>query len=175
MSLRIAFMGKICSGKSTLCKYLQQLQPEFVVLSFAGKIKEIANDLFDMKFKDRQLLQQIGSKMRDIDPDVFSKYLIKQSNKYKFVLVDDARYPNEIKYLKENGFILIKLIITPELQKTRIHELYGNKSDEHLSRLHHPSEVLQDTIKKEIFDLILNVENQDVKKEVSKLLFKDKI
>jgi dephospho-CoA kinase len=84
MSLKIAFMGKMCSGKSTLCNYLQELQPKFVVLSFAGKIKEIAYDLFDMKFKDRKLLQQIGSKMRDIDTDVFSKYLIKQSNQYKF-------------------------------------------------------------------------------------------
>ena len=128
-----------------------------------------------MKFKDRKLLQQIGSKMRDIDTDVFSKYLIKQSNQYKFVLVDDARYPDEIKYLKDNGFILIKLIIKPELQKKRIYELYGNKSGEHLTRLEHPSEVLQDTIKKEIFDLILDVEKQNVKREVSKLLFKDKI
>jgi hypothetical protein len=175
MTIKIAFMGKMCSGKSTICHYLQSLQPEFVILSFAAKIKEIARDLFDMNFKDRQLLQHIGSKMREIDPDVFSKYLIRQSKKHEFVLVDDARYPNELTYLKKNGFTLVKLVISPQLQRKRIEKLYGDQSQEHLSRLDHPSEILQDQIDNQLFDTIIDVEKEDVKKKVAQLFFQDKI
>ena len=55
MAIKIAFVGKMCSGKSTICFYLQSLQEKFIILSFASKIKEIAKDLFDMNFKDRKL------------------------------------------------------------------------------------------------------------------------
>lgn len=84
MNIKIAFIGKMCSGKSTACQYLQTLNPDFKILSFAGKIKDIARELFDMKTKDRKLLQQIGSHMREIDYDVFVKYLIRQSKKYSY-------------------------------------------------------------------------------------------
>ena len=77
MSIKIAFIGKMCSGKSFICQYLRSLQPEFEILSFASKIKDIAIELYGMEYKDRELLQKIGSKMREIDEDVFSKYLKK--------------------------------------------------------------------------------------------------
>ena len=175
MAIKIAFVGKMCSGKSTICFYLQSLQEKFIILSFASKIKEIAKDLFDMNFKDRKLLQQIGSKMRDIDSDVFAKYLIKESKKYDFVLVDDVRYPNEFSYLKKNGFILVKLEISSELQKQRIENLYGENASEHLSRLEHSSETSLDNIDNELYDLILDVERDDVKGRAVQLLFQDKV
>ena len=45
------------------------------ILSFADKIYDIAYDLFDMKEKDRKLLQDIGQKMREIDEKIFIKYI----------------------------------------------------------------------------------------------------
>ena len=170
MTIKIAFMGKMCSGKTTICKYLQHLEPRFIILSFAAKLKEIATELFDMKIKDRKLLQQIGANLRSIDEDVFSKYLIKESKKYEYVLVDDARYPNEINYLKNNGFILIKLVISSKIQKKRIKNLYGDNSHDHLKRLSHPSEILQDNIDEKMFDYIIDVENDDIKTLVTGLL-----
>jgi len=170
MSLKIAFIGKMCSGKSTMCRYLQSIHSEFIVLSFAAKIKEIARDLFEMKKKDRALLQQIGTKMRELDSDVFAKYLIRQSNKSNFVLVDDVRYINELNYLKKNGFILVKLVISPQFQKKRIEQLYGEHSDEHLSRLGHSSETIQEQIDDKEFDVIIDVENDNVYKILERML-----
>jgi hypothetical protein len=175
MSIKIAFIGKMCSGKSFICQYLQSLQPEFEILSFASKIKDIAIELYGMEYKDRELLQKIGSKMREIDEDVFSKYLIKESKKYNFVLVDDVRYPNELFYLKKNGFILVKLVISSQLQKERLHQLYGNKAEQHIALLEHSSEILQDNMDDNLFDKIINVDNENVKKAVSELLFQNKV
>ena len=95
---------------------------------------------------------------------VFAKYLIRQSNKSNFVLVDDVRYINELNYLKKNGFILVKLVISPQFQKKRIKQLYGEHSNEHLSRFGHSSETIQEQIDDKEFDVIIDVENDNVNK-----------
>ena len=46
--------------------------------SFADKLKEIAKDLFFMKEKNRNLLINIGQKMRDIDENIWVNYTIKK-------------------------------------------------------------------------------------------------
>ena len=47
-------------------------------MTFGQKVKDVAVDLFDMKGKDRSLLVKIGGYMRDINPDVWVDYLMKQ-------------------------------------------------------------------------------------------------
>ena len=98
--MKIAIIGKICSGKTTTADILIGLNNDFQKLSFAGKVKSIAVDLFDME-KDRKLLQQIGTYMREIDPDVWANYVVKQSKKYDYVVIDDLRYKNEYDLLKK--------------------------------------------------------------------------
>ena len=71
-------------------------------------VKVIANDLFFMKEKDRILLQQIGTKMREIKDDVFVNYVINETSTKDFCLLDDARYENEISTLKKS--ILLSLL-----------------------------------------------------------------
>ena len=99
--MKIAIIGKICSGKTTTADILIGLNNDFQKLSFAGKVKNIAVDLFDMEKKDRKLLQQIGTYMREIDPDVWANYVVKQSKKYNYVVIDDLRYKNEYDLLKK--------------------------------------------------------------------------
>ena len=55
--MKIAITGKMCSGKTTLSKYLVLIEPRFQVFSFGKKVKEVASDLFQMdpNFKDRSL------------------------------------------------------------------------------------------------------------------------
>ena len=70
----------------------------FVKYSIGNKIKEIAQDLFGMENKDRRLLQDIGTKMRDLKPTIWADYLIRQlerdSNSPVFsskrVVIDEA-------------------------------------------------------------------------------------
>ena len=94
---KIAVTGKMCSGKTTLCNYLCQIEPRFQIFSFGKKVKEVATDLFQMDplVKDRSLLTNLATKMREIDPDVWVNYVIRQCKDVDYCLGDDLRYQNE--------------------------------------------------------------------------------
>ena len=72
--MKIAIAGRMASGKTTLANHLVDMGYQKV--SLAGKVKEIARDLFQMEEQDRPLLQQIGMKMREIRPSVWIDYII---------------------------------------------------------------------------------------------------
>ena len=112
----MAFSGKMHVGKTTSADYLVR-NYGFIKLSFAGKLKEIAKDLWPEQFecgqKPRKLLQDLGMKMREIDQDVWVKYLVrivrslpKESN----IVVDDLRFMNEYKVLKNEGFFIVRIV-----------------------------------------------------------------
>lgn len=160
--MKIALVGKMCSGKSWSVNFLKDLNDKFYITRFAKMVKVIANDLFFMKEKDRILLQQIGTKMREIKDDVFVNYVINETSTKDFCLLDDARYENEILTLKKNGWILIKLDISPELQLKRLKKLYPKTWKTHIMRCSHESETQQDYISSEYFDYHINVDYDDV-------------
>ena len=78
--MKIAIYGPMCSGKSTIANIIQKKYPQYKIYSFGQKIKDIANELFNMEGKNRSLLINIADKMRDIDEDVWVKYIMKQIN-----------------------------------------------------------------------------------------------
>lgn len=137
---RIGILGKMASGKSTLAKELCRLEPRFKTLSFAGKIKQLASELFGMQNKDRHLLQQIGSKMREIRSSVWIDLVVEESSKYTHVVVDDVRFPDELAALQSAGFTIVYLEVDPEVQKQRLQQTYGDDSDTHLQGFDHESE-----------------------------------
>ena len=141
--MKIAITGKMCSGKSTLAKYICSLDQRFEVYSFGQKVKDVASDIFQMdpQQKDRTLLTSIGTKMREIDPNVWTKYLIQQTNKTDFCIVDDLRYQNEYEYLVQNDFKIIQLHVSPELQEQRIKQMYPQNYQDHLDNRNHSSEL----------------------------------
>ena len=139
---KIAVTGKMCSGKTTLCNYLCQMEPRFQIFSFGKKVKEVASDLFQMDplVKDRSLLINLGTKMREIDSNVWINYVIEQTKDIKYCLVDDLRYQNEYEALIKNGFQIIQLQISDELQEQRIKEIYPHNYQDHLKNINHLSE-----------------------------------
>ena len=141
--LKIAVTGKMCSGKTTLCNYLCELEPRFQIFSFGKKVKEVATDLFDMdpSIKDRTLLTSLGQKMREIDSEVWIDYVIKQTDGINYCLVDDLRYQNEYEALIKNGFKIIQLNISDELQDKRIRNIYPHNYEDHLKNRNHLSEL----------------------------------
>tara|TARA_B100001094_G_scaffold96643_1_gene92673 strand:- start:735 stop:1265 length:531 start_codon:yes stop_codon:yes gene_type:complete len=149
--MKIAVTGKMCSGKTTLCNYLCELEPRFQIFSFGKKVKDVASDLFNMdpQVKDRTLLTSIGQKMREINKDVWVNYVIQQCKDVEFCLVDDLRYQNEYEALVKNGFKIIQLNISDELQEERIKMVYPDNYEDHLSARNHLSELNK-------FDWILN-------------------
>ena len=140
--MKIAVTGKMCSGKTTLCNYLCELEPRFQIFSFGKKVKDVASDLFQMdpRIKDRTLLTSIGQKMREIDKDVWVNYVINQCKDVEYCLVDDLRYQNEYEALVKNGFKIIQLNISDELQEYRIKMVYPDNYLDHLNNRNHPSE-----------------------------------
>ena len=113
--MKIAICGPICSGKTYLSDYLQN-NYNLRKYAFGDKVKEIANDLFNMKYKNRKLLQTIADKMREIDKDIWAKYVIQQIEHLDNIIIEDLRFVNEAKYLQTLGFIIIKLSIDKNTQ-----------------------------------------------------------
>ena len=156
--VKIAIIGKMCSGKTTVANYLMKINNDFVKLSFADKVKEIAKDLFGMEKKDRKLLQMIGTKMREIDKDIWAKYTAKKANISEFVVIDDLRYKNEFDIVKKNGFKIIKLKISNELQLSRLKKEYPDTWQNHISNCNHQSEIEIDLIDENEIDLVIDVD-----------------
>jgi len=141
--MKLAITGKMCSGKTTLCNNLCFIEPRFQIFSFGKKVKEVATDLFDMdpSIKDRSLLTSLGQKMREVDSEVWINYVIKQTEGSRYCLVDDLRYQNEYEALVKNGFKIIQLNISDELQEQRIKETYPDNYEDHLLARTHLSEL----------------------------------
>ena len=168
---KIAILGKMCSGKTTLCNKIDNYVDGTVArLSFAKKVKDLATELFGMSTdpqkKNRKLTVDIGTKMREIDPNVWANYTAEESDSYEYVLIDDLRYNNEYERLRERGFIIIKLVIDEELQLKRLKETYPDTWQIHRKYAGHSSENDLWTRPDSDFDLVLQSSNNDTNFEI---------
>jgi len=140
--MKIAIYGKMCSGKSTIANLLKEYDDRFKIYSFGKKIKIIAKELFnmDLENKNRSLMIDIGTKMREIDEDVWVNYILKETKDEEFCIIDDLRFQNELDLLEKNGWCIIFLNISKELQIMRIKELYSHNYEDHIKNMNHLSE-----------------------------------
>jgi len=172
--MKIAFMGPICSGKSTLSNQLKN-NNNFKVFSFAEPVKKYCTKIFNMKFKDRKLLQQFADKCKEINPLVWVNILEKKiiENPKCNIIIDDLRYPNELKMLEKYNFIIIKLNIKKPLQIKRIIETYPSTYDCHIKRLKHDSESYYDNLNyTEKIDITENKNIPSLIKELYLIIYK---
>ena len=158
MPLKIGIVGKMCSGKSTTAFHLRELNSLFHINSFAKKVKELAVELFGMKEKNRTLLIQIGEGMRKINDTVWVDYTIKECNKHNFAIIDDVRHFNEYQALKVDGWKIIKLKISDELQEQRLKKNYPNDYETHMKHLNNITETGAITLDDDCFDLVIDVD-----------------
>lgn len=112
------------AGKDTVADYICE-KYDFEKLYFAEGVYEIAKKYFDMgKKKDRNLLQQIGMKMREIDELVWIKYVINKSikilRKDKKILISDMRFFNEYDIMVSLGFIPIRVVCDRDIAIQRL-------------------------------------------------------
>jgi hypothetical protein len=113
--LRIAFAGKSRSGKTTSANYLLRTYG-FVKISFTGKLIEFAHEFFPDRFekgeKPQDLIQALHAKLREIDPDVWIKYVtrkIEMLPKDADIVIDDLRHRNDYAGVKALGFLVVRL------------------------------------------------------------------
>jgi len=147
--LRIAFAGKICSGKSTLAKHVQHIAHQKNILveriAFGDFVKQMAKDYFQydgQKHKNRALLVKLGTSMREIDADVWVNCLRQkiEASEAKHWVVDDVRHKNEFHMLKSLGFTIMRIDVPEQVQYQRILKTYPNTFNEHLAVQSHSSE-----------------------------------
>ena len=90
--------------------------------------------------KGCSLLVNIGTKMTEIDENVWINYIINQTKDKDYCVIDDLRYQNEYDALYKNGFNIIKLIVDNKTQEERIKNIYPNNYQDHLNNRNHISE-----------------------------------
>ncbi|MFI8671937.1 dephospho-CoA kinase [Bacillus paranthracis] len=114
------------SGKSTIASYLVE-KHGFVVYNFADKIYELAEELFGMKIKDRNLLIAIGEKLREIDKMVWIKETLKriEAEGNPRIVIADTRKLIEFAYLLEHGYEQAMVFCPEEVALQRLRERDG--------------------------------------------------
>ena len=116
--MKIAIYGPMCSGKTTVASIIQDYDTRYSIYSFGKKIKDLAIELFQMEGKNRSLLINIADKMREIDEDVWAKYIIQQTKNKDYCIIDDLRFQNELDYLDD--WKIICLTTPKEVRLCRI-------------------------------------------------------
>ena len=144
--MKIAILGKMCSGKTTIANYIINLYPNYKKFSFGSGVKEVAKTYFNMSSdpskKDRSLLISVGMKMRDIDPDVWINHTMNQirDQNAKHCIIDDVRFQNELDRLIDDDWLLIKLNVSKETQEERIKKIYPDTYSDHINNMNNISE-----------------------------------
>ena len=156
--MKIAIHGKMCYGKTTLANIIREFDRDYKIHSFGQKVKDIAKDLFLMQNKDRTLLTSIGTKMREIDSNVWANYTINMGKDFDKVVIDDLRYQNEHDLCIKNGYKIIVLTLPKDIQIKRLKSCYPDNYKDHIENLEHESENGIECSDCMIIDMSLNLD-----------------
>lgn len=118
--IHIAIAARQRSGKDEAALYILNKIP--------GKLLKFADPVYDIMYKiqtllkiplekDRNLLRAIGDWGRNKDENFWVNALFNRMLLFHnyHVVISDARYFNELKECKRNGFIIIKIETDPEI------------------------------------------------------------
>lgn len=108
---KIALLGRSGAGKDTFADFLVE-ERNFTKMFFAKPLYLVANEVFGMTRKNRELLQDIGIALRGVDEEVLVNNLRKrveeaEKDGVENIIITDVRQENEFNALKEMGFIFI--------------------------------------------------------------------
>lgn len=135
--MKILLVGKAGAGKDTVADILVR-DYGYTRYAFADKLKEIAKDLFPDHFqegKPRRLLQELGVKMREIDPDVWVNYVLNRVQGEN-VVITDGRFDNEVNLCRRAGFVVVEVSCPPEIRVLRLAKRDGRfPTEEELSHV----------------------------------------
>ena len=158
----VYFVGKAGAGKTYSANYLKE-KYHFVQSKFAYPVYNLAYNYFDMKGKDRKLLQFIGTdvgraSIRDNiwvdrfkeDIQIVQETYKRLYNKHIHFVSDDVRFPNEHQALRELGWLGIFLDSPDDI---RVRRLTGRDGDAQVNTLNHCSETSIDLFKHELIQV----------------------
>ena len=117
--MRIAFSGKLGAGKSSASAIFQELAREkgidLILTPFSKPIYDLAYYVLDKIdrsdiIKPRRLLEEIGKLMNSHPKgDQLIDFHKKILNNIEHCVIEDLRRLTQVKYLQENGFVLIRI------------------------------------------------------------------
>ena len=112
--LKLCFIAPTGFGKSTAANYLKKAY-DADVIKLAKPLYELQEHLFDFLGKgidgqDGELLQFLGNKVQTESPlFLFEKFQEEVKNSNSMFIVNDDCRPHNYKYLKNDGFLFIKI------------------------------------------------------------------
>lgn len=120
----VCFSGKAQAGKTTsaiiLADQLRKHGYRVVVTSYAGLVKYICKAFFNWDGqkdeRGRTLLQYVGTDIvRTKQPDYWVDFIIDMADffgdAWDFVIIDDARFPNEISKIRSAGHEVLHVMV----------------------------------------------------------------
>jgi dephospho-CoA kinase len=146
--MRIAVTGGMRAGKDSFAAYFIN-DLGFEQFTFAEGIHDVIGRYFPEAYKQgkpRHYLQVVGQAFRELDPDIWVKQMDAELKKHYSwypsplqanVIITDLRQPNELKYLKENGFIIVRVEADKE---TRIERAIQSGDQFNLASFDHETE-----------------------------------
>ena len=149
--IRIGLCGKMRSGKDTVADRLYFEHDFEMPLAFGDSLKHYAHQIFPdvpKEPKPRELYQFMNV-MRDYDPDVWVKHLadtvefFEDKRSTSGIVVTDARQPNEVEWLRANGFVIVKVEADEAARIERIKAQGESVAEE---ALRHKTELFVDEI-----------------------------
>jgi hypothetical protein len=113
--LKIAFGGKMGTGKDCAVQYLQNMFPQNVKVAFSDGIYDILHYAQTKcgfpQVKDRAFLQWVGTEWaHKIDNNVWIDMTLRGLPHDKHVFLSDIRFKTELEALKKDEWVCIKLI-----------------------------------------------------------------
>ncbi len=117
----VAFTGLAHSGKSTAAEHL--LAHGYTLVAFASPIKDMIRVVWpqctdkDMHYEElggktlRQAYQTLGTEWGRmlIHPDIWARHLLRSLDPARRYVVEDLRFTNEARVLKENGALIVEI------------------------------------------------------------------
>lgn len=126
----IALSGPRACGKSTIAGHLVS-HHGYTRIAFADALRELASVAGKEFANDRVYLAQLGEKLRVLMPDFLLKVVQNKVNSLEGpVVIEDLRYPSEVKFCRSLGATTIRLEISEEVQLLRIEEREGKVGEE---------------------------------------------
>lgn len=121
--MKIAICGKIFCKYKKVSKNLKNIF-NLKIYSLIEKATKLSMEIFNMKYKNNNLINNIYGKMRNIDKTIWVNYLLNKIENNN-VLITNVKFPEEAKLLKDNGFLIIKINIDINKQKDFFRKKYN--------------------------------------------------
>lgn len=161
----IAIAGRFAAGKSTLSAQFIHLYG-YTRGSFAERLKQVASDVYNggrpiekdgqyevvdlttgqpQILSGREVLQRLGQAVKSMDRLFWVRWFARDAEQmFGPIVLDDLRFPYEADYLREHGWLIVKVETPERVRMERYRDLYGRYPT--ASEMSHESETSVDLI-----------------------------